>query len=139
MYSSNNINSSRSVYSSRNVELSSNIIFCNNIRLKKFYAFNKQATEERFYEIKNFWNEIKGDFKLELKDNEWEAEWERLPNDVWQKLSTLPEFDKEVVEKIIGFEINLKDNGVGKVGRQKTICNRCGKEAVCDMVCGECV
>ncbi len=35
---------------------------------------------------------------MELKDNKWESEWKRLPINVWNKLSELPEFDKEVIE-----------------------------------------
>ena len=110
VYSSRCVDSSRDVYSSRYVYSSRDVIFCHNIKCKEFYAFNKQVTEKRFYEIKNYWDEIKGNFKLELKDNNWEDEWKNLPMEVWRKLSELPEFDKSVVESIIGFELDLDDS-----------------------------
>jgi hypothetical protein len=78
--------------------------------MKEYYAFNKQVSDKRYCEIRDYWNEIKDDFKLELKDNNWEDEWKKLPISVWQKLSKLPEFNQEVVEKIIGFKLKLNLN-----------------------------
>jgi len=97
-----NINNSSAVDSSRNV------IFCYDIKCKEYYAFNKQVTEDRFYEIKNLWNNLKGDFKLELENNKWTDEWKKLPNSVWQELAKLPEWDINVVEKITGFKPNIE-------------------------------
>ena len=116
VYSSRAVDSSRVVYSSRSVYSSSAVvssrvvIFCYNIKCKEYYAFNKQVTDDRYYEIKELWNEIKGDFKLELKDNEWEDEWKKFPKEKWIELSKIPEFDKEIVEKIIGFELDLEND-----------------------------
>jgi len=101
-----NINNSSFVYSSSDVDSSSAVIFCYDIKCKEYYAFNKQVTEDRFYEIKNLWNNLKGDFKLE--NNQWTDEWKKLPNSVWQELAKLPEWDINVVEKITGFKPNIE-------------------------------
>ena len=112
--SSHYVNSSRIVDSSSFVDSSSavdssrNVIFCYDIKCKEYYAFNKQVTEDRYYEIKNLWNKLKGDFKLELENNEWTDEWKKLPNSVWQELAKLPEWDINVVEKITGFKPNIE-------------------------------
>jgi hypothetical protein len=106
--SSSDVDSSRYVYSSRNVYSSSDVIFCCGIECKEYYAFNKQVTEDRFYEIINLWNKLKGDFKLELENNLWTDEWKKLPNSVWQELAKLPEWDINVVEKITGFKPNIE-------------------------------
>ena len=103
-----NINNSSVVDSSRNVDSSSDVIFCYDIKCKEYYAFNKQVTEDRFYEIINLWNNLKGDFKLELENNQWTDEWKKLPNSVWQELAKLPEWDINVVEKITGFKPNIE-------------------------------
>ena len=105
VYSSCDVDSSRVVYSSRYVNSSSDVIFCYDIKLKQYYAWNQQVTEKRFYEINAEWDKIKDDFKLELKDNEWEDEWKKF--DKWDEVSKIPEFDKEITEKIIGFKIDL--------------------------------
>ena len=106
--SSRNVYSSSFVDSSRVVDLSRSVIFCYDIKCKEYYAFNKQVTEDRFYEIKNLWNNLKGYFKPELENNEWTDEWKKLPNSVWQELAKLPEWDINVVEKIIGFKPNIE-------------------------------
>ena len=104
------VHSSRAVDSSYDVDSSRAVIFCYDIKCKEFYAFNKQVTNDRYYEIKELWNEIKGDFKLELKDNDWEDEWKKFPKEKWIEISKIPEFDREVVEKIIGFELDLEND-----------------------------
>jgi len=108
VYSSRAVVSSYSVYSSRYVVLSCYVIFCYDIKCKEYYAFNKQVTKDRFYEIINLWNKLKGDFKLELENNLWTDEWKKLPNSVWQELAKLPEWDINVVEKITGFKPNIE-------------------------------
>ena len=105
---SSNVDSSRAVDSSSDVDSSRNVIFCYDIKCKEYYAFNKQVTEDRFYEIKNLWYNLKGDFKLELENNEWTDEWKKLPNSVWQELAKLPEWDINVVEEITGFKPNIE-------------------------------
>ena len=114
VYSSRNVDSSRAVNSSRVVDSSRYVvsscyvIFCYDIKCKEYYAFNKQVTKDRFYEIINLWNKLKGDFKLELENNLWTDEWKKLPNSVWQELAKLPEWDINVVEKITGFKPNIE-------------------------------
>jgi len=123
--SSRSVNSSRYVYSSRYVDSSSFVIFCYDIKCKEFYAFNKQVTEERFNEIRKYWNNIKGYFKLELKDNNWEDEWKKLDNKVWKKLAELPEFDLSVVENIIGFKLDLETQEEMTVSQ---VCKELGRD-----------
>jgi len=108
VHSSSDVYSSGDVYSSSDVYSSRNVIFCYDIKCKEYYAFNKQVTEDRFYEIINLWNNLKGDFKLELENNQWTDEWKKLPNSVWQELAKLPEWDINVVEKITGFKPNIE-------------------------------
>ena len=108
VYSSCIVYSSRDVNSSRIVDSSRGVIFCYDIKCKEYYAFNKQVTTYRFYEIKNLWNKLRGDFKLELENNQWTDEWKKLPNSVWQELAKLPEWDINVVEKITGFKPNIE-------------------------------
>ena len=74
---------------------------------KNHKAFNKDITEDRYKEILKQTKEILKDLKLELKDNDWEDEWKKVTPEQWKQLSEIPEFDKEVVEGIIGFELNL--------------------------------
>jgi len=75
---------------------------------KNYHAFNKPVTEKRWNEILKSVREIFSDLKLELKDNNWSDEWKKVTTKQWKQLSEIPEFDKKVVEGIIGFELNLK-------------------------------
>ena len=77
---------------------------------KNNIAFNKQVTEERFIEIKNLLkNDILEDLKLDLKENNWEDEWKKVTNEQWKRILEIPEADKEVIESIIGFKLDLKE------------------------------
>jgi len=107
VYSSYNVDSSCRVYSSYNVDSSRSVIFCYDIRGKELYAFNKQVTVSRYYEIRDAWYVIQGNFKLDQVNNSWEDAWKELPQQAWIELSKLPEFDQEVVEDIIGFKLDL--------------------------------
>lgn len=75
---------------------------------KNYHAFNKPVTEERYQKIINYCKEVLKDLKLELNENSWEDEWKKVTTEQWLKLSKLPEWDKEVVEGIIGFELDLE-------------------------------
>lgn len=81
---------------------------------KNYHAFNKPVSKDRYGEILNHCNEVLKDLKLKLNENSWEEEWKKVTTDQWKKLAELPEFDKEVVEGIIGFELNLEDSLIGE-------------------------
>lgn len=74
---------------------------------KNYRAFNLDVSEKRYEEILKEVKEILKDFKLELNKNSWVDEWRKVSKEQWLKLSQIPEFDKEVVEGIIGFELDL--------------------------------
>ena len=76
---------------------------------KNHHAFNKPVSEERYNVIFNYCREVLEDLKLELNKNSWSDEWKKVTTEQWNKLAELPEWDKKVVEGIIGFELNLKD------------------------------
>jgi len=76
---------------------------------KNYHAFNKPVSEERYQEIFKHCKEVLKDLKLELNKNNWSDEWKKVTTEQWNKLAELPEWDKEVVEGIIGFELDSKD------------------------------
>ncbi len=87
------------------------MVFCYNLDKKEYYAFNKDVGEDRYNEIRDLIkNDILKDLKLELNENPWEDEWKKVTAEQWRKLSEIPEFDREVVENIVGFEIRLEDD-----------------------------
>ena len=69
-------------------------------------AFNKKVTEKRHNEIFDECRKVLKDLKLKLNEEEWSDEWKKVTQEQWSKLSEIPEFDKEVVEGIIGFELD---------------------------------
>ena len=73
---------------------------------KNFMAFNKKVTEERHNEIFDECRKVLKDLKLKLNEEEWSDEWKKVTQEQWLKLSEIPEFDKEVVEGIIGFKLD---------------------------------
>ena len=75
---------------------------------KSYRAFNKDITKDRYNEIFKEVREILKDLKLELNKEEWPDEWKKVTKEQWSKLSLIPEWDKSVVEGIIGFDIDLK-------------------------------
>ena len=82
---------------------------------KNYHAFNKPVSEERYSEILELIkNDILKDLKLELNKNSWSEEWKKVTQEQWKRISAIPEFDKEVVEGIIGFEINLNEDSVAQ-------------------------
>ena len=76
---------------------------------KNYHAFNKPVSEERYNVIFNYCREVLEDLKLELNKNNWSDEWKKVTTEQWNKLAELPEWDKKVVEGIIDFELDLKD------------------------------
>ena len=76
---------------------------------KNYHAFNKPVSEERYNVIFNYCREVLEDLKLELNKNNWSDEWKKVTTEQWNKLAELPEWDKKVVEGIIGFELDSKD------------------------------
>ena len=77
---------------------------------KNYHAFNKKVSEERYSEILSKVKEVLKDLKLELNTEEWSEEWKKVTNKQWIELSLIPEFDKEVVEGIIEFELDLEQD-----------------------------
>ena len=76
----------------------------------RYRAFNKIVGKKRYYEIKDLIrNDILKDLKLELNKNNWEGEWKKVSPEQWKRILEIPEADREVIEKIIGFEIDLED------------------------------
>ena len=76
---------------------------------KNHHAFNKPVSEERYKEILKYCREVLKDLKLELNKESWTNEWNKVTTDQWNKLAELPEWDKEVVEGIVGFELDLEE------------------------------
>jgi hypothetical protein len=76
---------------------------------KNNYAFNKPVPYTRYLEITIEIKEILKDLKLELNKNSWSYEWKKVTQEQWKCIAEIPEFDKKVVEGIIGFELELDD------------------------------
>lgn len=77
---------------------------------KSFYVFNGYVGEKRYNEIFKLISDIMKDVKFDLNsNNSWRDEWKKVPQDVWIKLSQIPEFNKSVVENIIGFTLNFAE------------------------------
>ena len=79
---------------------------------KNYYAFNKPVTEDRWSKIRELVKTILSDLKLELNKENWSDEWKKVSQKQWKELSEIPEFDKKVVEGIIGFELNLEEDTI---------------------------
>jgi len=76
---------------------------------KRYRVFNKEVGEDRYCEIKDLIkNDILKDLKLELNKNSWEDEWKKVTNEQWKRILEIPEADKDIIEKIIGFELDLE-------------------------------
>ena len=89
---------------------------------KNNMAFNKQVTTERFREISNKCKTILKDLKLELNKSNWTSEWEnKVSKEQWIELSKIPEFDIDIVEKIVGFKPDITSNTVDITVEGKTV------------------
>jgi len=48
---------------------------------------------------------------LQMKDENFSNEWKKnIKKEQWIELSKIPEFDRKVVESIVGFELPLDDS-----------------------------
>ena len=80
---------------------------------KRYRAFNKVVGGGRYREIVNLIKyDILKDLKLDLKDNKWKDEWRKVTKEQWGRILEIPEADKEVIESIIGFKLELKDDAI---------------------------
>ena len=99
----------------------------NSVQQKKYRAFNKEVGKERYDEILDLIvDDILKGFKLELKENSWEDEWKKVTNEQWKRILAIPEADKKVIEKIIGFELIIDEPEIeidGKKYSKSTIKN----------------
>ena len=97
----------------------------NSFQQKRYRAFNKEVGKERYYKILNLIKyDILKDIKLELNENSWEDEWKKVSSEQWKRILAIPEADKKVIEKIIGFELNEPEIEIdGKKYSKSTIKN----------------
>jgi len=97
------------VDNSRSVRFLYKAIFCYDIGFKEYVAFNKEVGKERFEELYiKITNIIKPNLqmKLEIFEDEWKK---NVSKEQWVELSKIPEFDRKVVENIVGFTLPLED------------------------------
>ena len=98
---------------------------------ERYRAFNKVVGEKRYKEILKEIREIFGsDFKLELNENTWEDEWRKVAKEKWIKISKIPEFDKKVVEGVIGFKLDLDEQETVTVKISKSTLDMLKKEGI---------
>ena len=72
---------------------------------KRWRAFNKEVGEERWREIREEVRETLSDLKLEVNKNDWSDEWKKVKPEQWKRILEIPEADKNIIEKIVGFEL----------------------------------
>ena len=97
--------------------MTENNLFCwaenyndeNSFQQLRYRAFNKEVEQERYYEILSEIQEVLKDLKLELNKSTWSKEWKQVTQEQWNKILAIPEADKKIIEKIIGFEIEIDD------------------------------
>jgi len=116
IYNSSDTDNSNYIYNSSDIDSSSYVrflykaIFCHDISFKEYVAFNKEVGEQRFEEIYSKVSSIMSP-NLQMKDNNFSDEWKKnITKKQWKELSQIPEFDREVVENIVGFTLPLKKN-----------------------------
>ena len=84
-------------------------MFCYDIGFKEYVVFNKEVGKERFDELYSKITDIINP-NLQMKDKSWKDEWNKnVTQKQWIELSKIPEFDRKVVESIIGFELDLEE------------------------------
>ena len=107
---SRSVDNSNSVDNSRYVRFLYNAYFCYDIGFKEYVVFNKEVGKERFREVYNKIENIMSP-NLQMKDNSFIDEWKKnIKKEQWIELSKIPEFDRKVVESIVGFELPLDDS-----------------------------
>ena len=72
---------------------------------KRWRAFNKEVGEKRWREIRDEVRETLSNLKLELNENSWADEWKKVKPEQWKQILEIPEADKDIIEKIVGFEL----------------------------------
>jgi hypothetical protein len=97
------------VYNSSSVRFLYRAIFCYDTGFKEYVVFNKEVGKERFDKLYSEIQDIMDpnlQMKMELVEDEWKK---NVTKEQWIELSKIPEFDKKVVESIIGFELQLEE------------------------------
>lgn len=84
---------------------------------ERYRVFNEVVGKERYGEILTKVRSIFKGLKLELNKNSWVDEWKKVKKEQWIELSKIPEFNQKVVENIVGFKLDLKEQK--KRGRPK--------------------
>ena len=79
----------------------------NSFQQKRYRAFNKEVGEKRYNEILKAVKKIFSGLKLELKYKSWLEEWKKVTSEQWQNILKIPESDKEVIEAIVGFKLEI--------------------------------
>ena len=81
---------------------------------KRYRIFNKEVGKDRYYEIRNLIkDDVLKDLKLELNNSKWEDEWKKVSSEQWKRILDIPEADKDIIESIVGFKLDLdKDDWV---------------------------
>ncbi len=67
-------------------------------------VFNVEVSNEAFAAIKDRVLKIFDGIKLRLND------FKKVPQEKWVALSKVPHFNRDIVEKIVGFELDLNPN-----------------------------
>jgi hypothetical protein len=61
----------------------------NSFQQKRFRVFNKELEKEEYFSVKNKVEAILDGLKLELNENSWTEEWEKVTSKQWVKLFEL--------------------------------------------------
>ena len=130
IYNSSSIYNSRFTYNSRSVRFLYKAYFCYDIGFREYVVFNKEVGKERFEEV---YNKIESIMipNLQMKGELFSDEWKKnVKKDEWIELSKIPEFDRKVVEDIVGFKIPLDDGEEEEVKEMtvKEISKELGRE-----------
>ena len=101
--------------------------------------FNKQVSEDRIYEVKQKWSELRGDWmprqtngyelykeagswdKIDIskfKTIDWEDSWKDIPEKLLNYIESLPEFDSEIFKEITGIDTTKPEEMIDIDGKQ---------------------
>ena len=109
VYNSRSVDNSSYVDNSRSVRFLCKAMFCYDIGFKEYVVFNKEVGKERFQEVYNKITSIMNP-NLQMKTEIFEDEWKKnVTTEQWKELAQIPEFDRKVVESIVGFTLPLED------------------------------
>ncbi len=73
---------------------------------RRYRVWNKEVEHARYLEIRNVVMDIFEDINLDLSENSWTEAWEEVNKEVFKELSQIPEFDREITEKITGLDLS---------------------------------